>query len=160
MPHRFSRLLAAGFMMIIIMGVIVQVVSVRTVSSISNLTLDLYEHPFVVSNNVREAQLHITEMHRDMKDIILSQSPEALERAISSVDAHEAEVLNNFNIIEADFLGDITRINEIRQDFIDWKQVRDQVIRLFMDERNIAAALITQNAGLTYIFDLLARMDG
>jgi PAS domain S-box-containing protein len=160
MDKKFIRLLTGVFMVFLTMMALVLILSIRTVDSISTITVDLYEHPFTVSNAVLDVDLHIIQMHRDMKDVALAENDEELEIAISLVNAHEKEALDKFNIIEENFLGDVRRIEEIRQFFIDWKPIREEVIRYRREGRNSEAALITKNEGAIYISSLLTLMDG
>jgi phage tail protein X len=115
--RKTTRLLILGFAAIVALMIIVQLTAIRETDTLSELTGKIYRHPFAVSNAVLAANAHIISMHRHMKDVALSQDDEALETAIASMDADEAEVLRHFEIVMERFLGDKAVVEEALEAF-------------------------------------------
>jgi len=95
-----------------------------------------------------------------MKDVILSDSPEELEQASSSVNANEAEVLDLFRVVRNNFLGDPGSIVAAELAFVGWKPIRDNVIGLKRAGANREAAYLSKNESAAYIENLLTLMNG
>lgn len=131
----------------------------RSLNAIANITKDLYEHPFTVSNSILQINLNITQMHRDMKDIALASSLAELEQSAALVNDNETQVLNTFKIVSNRFLGDAKIIADAKLAFINWKPIRDKVINLKRQGRDREAALITKNEGAAYVKNLLLTMS-
>ncbi len=54
----------------------------------------IYEHPHMVSNAALDAGIYMTEMHRSMKDVVLSSSLNELEKVLNEINKHEVGVHN------------------------------------------------------------------
>jgi PAS domain S-box-containing protein len=160
MNSEFNRYVITGFVLIIIMVTIVEVISIREIFSVDESSKNLYEHPFTVSNAVLAAQVDIIGMHRYMKDVALAKSHLEIEKAIALVDMHESEVYKHFNIIFDRFLGDRGRIETVHKLFSAWKPIRTEVIELTRKGKNNEAALITKEKGAVHVTKLTKEMDG
>ncbi|MDX8402772.1 MAG: PAS domain S-box protein, partial [Mariprofundaceae bacterium] len=118
------------------------------------VTKDLYKHPFVVSNAVREINTHIISMHRSMKDVASAENDTDMQNAIDQVNAHEQQALIHFDKTLDRFLGDKTKIKTIRTFFINWKPIRDEVIELSKKGHQHEAQAITKGKGAEYVKQL------
>jgi diguanylate cyclase (GGDEF)-like protein/PAS domain S-box-containing protein len=137
-------------------------VSIHTVQSmnrLARLTEQLYDHPFTVNTAVLRIEAGIVSMHRSMKDVALANSPEEIIAASQKVDQIEQAVFDDFEIVLAQFLGDKAVIEAARQEFADWKPIRDRVIQLRQDGEIAQAAAITKGEGADYIQALLTDID-
>lgn len=128
-------------------------------SHLADLTTQLYDHPFTVNTAVLRVEAGIIAMHRSMKDVALAQNLGAIEVAAQEVSQVEAEVLQDFEIILAQFLGDRETIEQVRRDFVAWKPIRDRVIQLSKAGQSAEAAAITKGEGAQYIQGLLADIN-
>ena len=107
----------------------------------------LYKHPYTVSNAVRNIDTNIVAMHRYMKDVALAENAEDIKHAHALVDAHEINVLQNFQIVLNRYLGSKSDIDSAYQAFIGWKVIRDEVIQLKSSGKGKEAAYITKQRG-------------
>jgi len=160
MKYKLSDILTASFMLLLLLIIAIEsALDDRSLNAIANITQDLYEHPFTVSNSILKINLSITQMHRDMKDIALASSLAELERSAALVNDNETQVLNTFKIVSNRFLGDAKIIADAKLAFINWKPIRDRVINLKRQGKDRQAALITKNEGAAYIKNLLLKMS-
>jgi len=149
MTIRMRLFLSFGMMTAFI--ILVGLFAIYQMKTLSELTEELYKHPFTVSNTIRDINLNIVRMHRSMKDVALSTTHEELTAATNKVDSYEKETLESFKILYERFLGDKKDISTLEELFIDWKPLRDQVIQLVKNNQRHEAAAITKNKGYLHI---------
>ncbi|MCF7969631.1 MAG: diguanylate cyclase [Methylococcaceae bacterium] len=118
---------------------------------LANLTEDMYEHPFVVSNAVRDISVNLLTMHRDMKDVILSVNEKELNAAIDAVNASEKQILSDLEGISVHFLGDKSMIEVASQAILAWRPIREEVIILMLAGNQAEAVLINKSKGAAQV---------
>ncbi|MGL1893097.1 MAG: methyl-accepting chemotaxis protein [Spirochaetaceae bacterium] len=148
---------AIGFFLTISIMVIVSLVQLQKINTVATLTEKLYQHPFKITTTMLEIQGDITRMHRDMKDIAMANNSASIVKVETSIDNYEKEVLELFVIVEAQFLGDLKDIEALKQDFINWKTIRDEVIVYSKSGQKEKAADITKQAGAAHVKKLFDK---
>jgi len=120
------------------------------------ITTDIIRHPLQVSNAALNIKLEIYKIHRDMKDIALSQSKEELQNLIKKVNSSDKSVYKNLSIIKKYILGDSGLILEeqMLKMFNDSKPIRDKVISHAINHKNIEAVAITKNEGAQHVLKM------
>ncbi len=151
---KISTRLSAGFATTIILVIILNAYMINNMVVLSGLTTQLYEHPFSVSKAILRIDGNIIRMHRTMKDVVLSNDKNDIEQAVKIVDELESMVLDDFALVDKKFLGDKSKVDIARHKFLNWKQIRDEVIQLIYLGKKEAAAEITKAKGATYVKDL------
>ena len=138
-------------MLIIVLVASIGVFSVHTVKSLSVEMERLYNHPFAVRNAAQKININMVSMHRYMKDVVLAQDTEQLERASAQVDSHESKVFDSFRVIFDRFLGDKDKIHTVYQSFLLWREIRNEVISLKRAGQSQSAAEITKGKGAEHV---------
>ena len=149
-----SKKIFAGFVLIVFVVVSLGLYSQWQLSSISQDTDDLYQHPFAVSNAAKNINFNLVSMHRYMKDVVLAKNEEELLLAVEAVAVHEEKALSEFNVIFDRFLGDKSQINKTYRAFNDWKTIRVEVIQLMREGKNDQAIEITKGKGAVHVGNL------
>ncbi len=152
--------LTLGFVLIILLFFCFGLLTIRGLFELGQLTRTIYKHPLVVSNASLQAGLNMTKMHRDMKDVVLSNSNEELEKALSAVQEGERKVYAQLDIVRANILGSEgqTLERETRQLFVNWKPIRDEVISLVRSGSILRAEYITKAKGADHVLLLETKM--
>ena len=151
--------LAGGFVAMILLMVALGIGAKRVNDVLVETTVKLYEHPLTVSNQVLEAYADMVSIHRYMKDVALARNADELDRAVLEVNTTEQRIYGHFAVIEERFLGDKTKIAEVRRAFSDWQPIRNEVIALTRSGKYDEAAAITKGKGAVHVGLLKARMD-
>ena len=151
-----KHILALGFVIVIVMFVSIGIIALREVHTVGNLTKMIYKHPLVVSNAALNAGLNMTKMHRSMKDVTLSNSPDELGQAVGSLNQYEKLVYQQLDVIKELIIGVEGQTLEqlTRRLFEDWKPIREEVFRLFHAGKRNEAALITKGRGAEHVAKL------
>ncbi len=155
-----KKLLIGGLFLVALLLIIMEVISVREINALAKQTENMYRHPLTVSNAVLEANANIIAMHRHMKDVVLARNGKDLELAVSLVDNDERKVLQHFEVVMDRFLGAKSRIVDARNAFVDWKDIRSEVIELSRKAEYEAAAAITKGKGARHVAFLTDQMNG
>ncbi|MCK5684100.1 PAS domain S-box protein, partial [bacterium] len=140
---KIGKRLGFGFGLMILSTTIIGLFAISQMQKLSNLTEQIYLHPFAVSNAVRDIRTNINGMHRSIKDIALAESIEKIAEATFAVSQCEKKVYKNFAIIFECFLGDQQDVTNAYNLFSDWKAIREEVILLRSKGKKIKVADIT-----------------
>lgn len=140
-----------AFTLIILLLLAQAVLSLSYLSTIATQVEKLYEHPYAVSNATRDIRIDLVSMHRYMKDVALAENKEKVSLASALVNEHEQRVLKSFDLIFDRYLGDSNDIQLAYKAFVDWKLVRDEVIRLKQKGQDKKAADITRDKGADHV---------
>lgn len=152
--------LTLSFLLIIVLFLFLGIVSIREVFTLGSFTRTIYEHPLVVSNASLNAALHITKMHRGMKDVVLSDTPDELDTSLVIVTGNETVVRQQLDIIRDKILGEEGQLLEAqtRQLFLAWQPIRAEVVRHIKAGRKKAAIMITKEKGAAHVALLETKM--
>lgn len=151
-------IIIAGFVVMISLAMLFASISIYENSKLANLNKKIYDHPFSVSNAVLEANSDIIAMHRYMKDVVLATNPEELETALTLVNKHERSVYLHFEVINERFLGSKKIVDTAFYAFLEWKEIRKEVIHLKRTNQHKAAIDITKKKGARHVQLLSHRM--
>ncbi len=111
-------------------------------------TKGLYDHPLTVRRAIDHISTDILFMHRDMKDLLLTENEQERLSFIQFIDGREADAVRQFDILYARYLGPRSDIDEARNDFVQWKAIRDETIRLLRAGKTAEAASRTKADGV------------
>ena len=130
-----SRLIA-GFGIIVLFLVLIGGLSLKNLVAQGDLMNSFYQHPFAVTNAIRSAESNIVRMHRSIKDIVLySKDKHEVETALADLEASEKTVYQELALARERFLGDKSKIDEIKQLMDEWKPIRARTIELAQSGR-------------------------
>ncbi len=97
--------------------------------SIAQSTDNLYQHPYAVSNAVRNIQYHVIAINRSIKNIALMPQITDINHHIHSIKQHEAQAQKSFIVIYDKYLGNKSDIDKIDLVFKQWAKERKQIIQ-------------------------------
>ncbi len=143
--------LSIGFGILLAVFIGLAIFSIFTLKGLSSLTQKLYNHPYTVSNAMREANTHIIKMHRSMKDVAMAEDETQIEKAVIAVNESEKIVLEKLAEAEKQFLGEKIEIKTLIENFRNWKPIRDEVFRFIREGKKAEAAAITKGKGAVYV---------
>ncbi|MDA3904582.1 MAG: MCP four helix bundle domain-containing protein [Bacteroidales bacterium] len=148
---RFQTRILLGFSILLIVSIIIATHAIFQIQRISSDTELIYEHPFVVSNSVRDINIYINAIHRSMKDLVLSENTEQLESNIQLVNHYDSLIYVAFNIAQEKFLGNKSIVDDAYNTCKDWAVIRNEVIELTKAGNYIEAIKITKGKGAEHV---------
>jgi diguanylate cyclase (GGDEF)-like protein len=123
----------------------------------ADLTRQLYEHPYVVSNAARDLKMQILELRNRM----LEMSIRGRSVAAARQDIHERRlrIQENLDLVEANFLGDKRAVARMRALIKDWEIDQEQSLSDFEHDHADAAIYRMGHGTQTLVDSLLLDND-
>lgn len=131
--------LQVGMGIIVLLVMVLAAVVWEQSKQLSLQTQKLYNHPLTVRRALHEISTDILLMHRDMKDVILSENNQERLPLYQSIASREAEADRQFEVLFDRYLGPRSDIEVFHDSFVQWKVIRDETIRL-LQAGNVAEA--------------------
>ena len=151
--------LAIGFSSVLILTIIVGVIAIIEMQNLAENIIQMYKHPFAVSNAVRDIRADIIAIHRSMKDVALAKDVGQITTASATVYRYEQNVYKSFELVSQRFLGDKSDVKTAKQAFSEWKAIRDEVISLMELGEKDQAADITKGKGAKHVKDMNKKIQ-
>jgi len=117
--------LGYGLVLILVLGLGAVVVS--SMQRLAGITEQLYLHPFHVSNAAIGAQASVALIRDQMLELALSPTPDRLAATKTRTGAMDRGLHHRLDIIQAYFLGDPAKVEEIRTHLDQWSRSRESV---------------------------------
>lgn len=154
--HKETRFIFLMFSLITIIILATRSNSLYEINSMNTSIKNIFDNPFQVSNATLEVRGEIYLIHRDMKDVVLSESESELVKCIDDVNLHEKHVYHYLSIIRNKVNDEKGKQLELqaRKLFRDWKPIRDEVIGLVKNNKRVEAIAITKGKGANQVLEL------
>lgn len=132
--------------------------SLYQIHAMQKITNHLFEYPLKVSNAALSVRSEVYKIHRDMKDIVLSESDDELQKWVNEVNEHEQHVYTYLSVIRKSTKNEEGKKLERQTQmlFREWKPIRDEVIDLVKKNQRIEAIAITKGKGANQVSRLEA----
>lgn len=141
------------FIIIATMMIGSKVNSLYQIHLMKDITNEIFNSPFKISNAALAAQAEVYKIHRDMKDIVLAESDNELQRDIAEVDKQEQHAYMYLAIIRQSVNDNEGKQLELqtRELLHEWKPIRDEVIKLVKENKRDEAIAITKAKGANQV---------
>jgi methyl-accepting chemotaxis protein len=154
---RIRTRLLTGFGLVVLFLVAVGIVSLNNLAEQRKILADFYQHPFTVTNSIREVQAQVLRMHRGVKDAVLYYgNRQELETIVKGIDESEKTAYSELAAARERFLGDKAKIDRIKELLDEWKPIRAKTIALL--RQNKVQEAIAQHK--TFARDQVTQIDG
>ena len=148
---RFRTKIFLGYTIVIAFCIIISVIALIQLNKVERNVELIYDHPLVVSNAVRDINISINGIHRSMKDVVLAENAAELDSAINDVNRLNDKALAAFEMVFDRFLGDEKDVKNAYKAYIDWKDIRNEVIELKKEGLDYEAGHITKGKGAKHV---------
>ncbi|MGE0745505.1 MAG: methyl-accepting chemotaxis protein, partial [Rhodospirillales bacterium] len=136
--------IGAGFAFLVAMIAALQFLAVRNVQQTAEATDKLFKHPFTVTKNLLEAEIHLFEM-RDLEAAVVDGTAGPAGTVKERMASLDAEFATHMAAAIEAFLGDKAQIEGIRSDAAAWKPVRDAVVERALQGKGEEAAQLRRD---------------
>ena len=134
-----TRLLAS-YGIIVALMVITGAYALNRISFVASRTTELYEHPFTVRKNIRDANYNFTKMQYKLRDAVLARGGGATTADLKEMYAHEKDFNGNMEMVRERFLGKKSDVDDIYRLYDEWKGLRDRTVAALQANKPEAAA--------------------
>lgn len=125
--------LRTGLALTILMIVLVSYNTILQMRTLSQVSKDMYQHPFLVSNAALELKSDIAQIRIRIMQIALSGSVSEIVPLANEIDAQSADAERQLATISQDFLGDIQRVEALKSELKSWSDYRSRIIAKSLD---------------------------
>ncbi len=153
--QRLSGTFIIVFVLTLIMGSIV----IWQSSYLWKSTQKLYNHPYTVSNAIRDIRTSVYLMNKTVSQIISVQEAGEIIMLAGKIETLEHDIENNFNLIEQRYLGDYSDMKKSRDSYFESKIIRDEVIDLIKQGDQKEAISILMEEGQPKMESLLSNIQ-
>lgn len=154
--------LSLSFVLIIALFLAVGIMQINYLTQAKDFTENMYNHPFTVSNAVKDIQNKSILIRLSLVTIANTDDSNVISAEQSKIDLLDSEIMDVFEIIYERFLGDKTMIDDAKNNLVDWRSFRTEIIQ-FAKSGNKQGALniVTGKGGAHYgmISDNLAGLN-
>jgi HAMP domain-containing protein len=152
--------LGLGFGALVLLMVIFGLSALQQMNRLKQQIDILYHHPFTVTRSVDAVVIEALKIHREMKDLAQAVDRDKIRTHESRVSMYDEEALRNLETVKSQFLGDPQIVKQVYQLLIDWRPIRDEVIRLRLAGDLAAAGSITRGKGARHISLIESELQG
>ena len=123
--------LIIGFGAMLMLVIILGVVAYRQSNKIHEQTELIYNHPFKVRSAIGKLQFDILNIRIDMRDLLVSKTENEKQIAMEQMVISEADVLKQFDVVRAQYLGPQKDIEEAYEAYLKWNTSNKENLRMF-----------------------------
>ena len=148
---KFRTRVLSGFGLILLFTVSFVVLSIFQVKNLRNESEFIYNHTYTVSNNVRDINTHIQTMESSMKDILLAKNQKEFDQAIDTINFYHLKVMTKFDTVFNRFLGDKRDVGIAYHTFIEWEDLRNDIIDLKVSGKELSAKKMVDGVAAVHL---------
>ncbi len=119
-----------GFAALLLFVVILGIISYIQTDRIHQQTDTMYNHPLKVRRAIGHLQADIYAIHRDMKDLFISEGEKEMAFDLTQMENFKANAFDQIDLIYNSYLGPRADIDSVKKAFITWNSMREETIRL------------------------------
>lgn len=134
--------------------------AIDNLNRLSLLTEKLYQHPYTVSTALLRIQLNTAQIHRQMKEILVTEDRQELEAIVNDINNHEKLVYQDFALVHERFLGNKAEVTKAQAQFAKWKPRREQVIQLKRANKTAEAIILAKDNNRRIVDQLTQELKG
>ncbi|MDW8801174.1 response regulator [Clostridium sp. A1-XYC3] len=125
------------------------------------VTQKIYDYPLQLSNSAKEVRVDIIKIHREMRDVILSESETEIQSHIDVINSLENRVYQEMDVIkDASSSGDVKSLEmDIRSLLTKWKKSRQDVINLSINGEKREALILSQDNNSDFVGKIEEELD-
>jgi len=156
---KIKKRLRLGFSAIILFVIGMSGLGIYEIFQISNAASNMYTYSHKLTNHILLIKSSINSIHRDMKDVALSNNANELNLAVARANTSQDFIYEQFDAIYDKNKSDLRWVDETYEAFSNWQPIRDRVIEFTQNGDYKKAAAITKNEGARHIHLLNLKID-
>ncbi|MFZ3017015.1 MAG: response regulator [Gallionella sp.] len=156
---KISTRLFFGFALTLFGALVVAAIGIRSITNLSEITSDIYEHPFVVANTIVEVRADVVQAQHIMNHMERAASPAEVDRLLQELQEMRAQADKHMDIVRKLYLGDMKDVDDIDQALAEWRTARDDTIRLVRAGRQVEAIMLDTKRDEPLADNVLKRVN-
>lgn len=145
---KIGTLLKTGFAILLLFVIIIGFTSYQQSGEMHQQTEDMYNHPLQVRRSIGELTATVHAIRVDMKNIFLTSDKEELEADLHNLELLDANAFKQIDVFRERYLGPVSDVDALESEYIKWKSIRAEIIRLLQSGEIQEGASHTQSSGI------------
>ncbi len=151
--------LIIGFILVLAFSITTSILAVLEINNIFTDTKNLYEQPYLISNNLRDIKINALNIRRFMLDIIILNDKQEINLVVNEIDREEKLAVEKFELVRDIYFEDKNDIDDAYTFFLDYKKIRDDIIDLKLAGGTNAVVEIMADRNRKYFSELFGKMQ-
>lgn len=123
-----SMFILAGYAVILVGVVAIGVFTTANLRQLQTITRDLYVHPFAVSNAAANMKGSLFQLRNHMLQLgLIHKREDDFDAMRIEADAYDAAIRADLAVIRANFLGDMTQVQQLEARLGEWQAIRGAI---------------------------------
>jgi diguanylate cyclase (GGDEF)-like protein len=132
----------------------------NSMNQLKNITQNLYEHPFAVSNAASDMKGLLFQIRNQMLQIVLVSARETnTENLQASLNELDRQVQTDLGLVRASFLGDQLRVDELEGHLREWQAIRAEILQARNRGDFVAAENLVKKQGNAKFAEVLEPLE-
>jgi CheY-like chemotaxis protein/HAMP domain-containing protein len=146
MIRRLSLLsrLVGGFTLLLLLVVGVGAWGIYEISSLAGIARDIHDHPFTVTNTVRDINLGLKTMRINYLMLMLADKAGEIEKTAAEFSVLDADLQKKFALVSERYLGPKEDFQQLRNSYDAWKAGVLQLFSLLRQGKRLEAEQFRQ----------------
>ena len=160
-PTAITTAILVGYAIIFISVIGLGFFATKNMELMRETTKNLYEHPFAVSNASRDLKSLLFQIQNQMIRIVMfRKQDDDPEKLYSVVDAYDKIIREDMEVIKANFLGDMEKVQALDTQLHKWKSIRrDEILTAAKRRDYVTAQRLLNNVGTPVFAELVPSID-
>ncbi|WP_297087938.1 response regulator [uncultured Draconibacterium sp.] len=145
---KIGTLLKTGFTLLLLFVIVIGFISYQQSSRMHQQTEDMYNHPLQVRRSIGELTATVHAIRVDMKNLFLASEKEEIEADLHNLELLDANAFKQIEVFRKLYLGPVSDVDALEYEYIKWKSIRAEIIRLHQSGEIQEGASRTKSSGI------------
>jgi len=125
---RIQVRLYIGFSVLVALAAAVGAVGVRSARDLAAITVAFHDHPFTVLDNMSRARTAFRDMRIQIREVVLAETPEQIEKAEAAARGHEQIFLESVKAARAAYAGDKSMFDDALTKYASYSKAYFEIV--------------------------------
>lgn len=127
---KIETLLKTGFAILLLFVILIGFISYQQSSEIHQQTEDMYNHPLEVGRSIGELTATVQAIRVDIKNLFMTSEKGEIEADLYNLELLDVNAFKQIEVIRERYLGPASDVDSLEYEYLKWKSIRSEIIRL------------------------------
>ncbi len=134
-------------------------ISLLYLSQLAQSTNELYDHPFTVSNSLKEMEIYLFQIVQATDDLLDTKNDVDFQLVIDRINKIQEDFEKESEIVRERYFGDSADVAALMTSTVRWRQARDKMIEAKKSHKDTEARAIRASLVTPARIDSLEKID-
>ena len=143
-----------SFLIVFVLFVFSTIYNISNSNTISSTLNNFNEHPFTVSNKVKDVIIKLDDVHEYINDIFTETDRNKIIENHIIINGLEKEIIDDIKIIDDRFLGENMKVTALREAIFKTVNINDDMVNYILDGKYDEAMELKNTIGKEYEIEI------